>query len=115
MDMLASEEQRDEIAEEVAAGESVWWMTPGWVKFRHQVFKGWDQALANENFPRHSGGAVVLDAIGYMDTFMAENPEEFLDYSDWMGIPLIPYTVGLDRFKSLLIDQAEILSESVDS
>lgn len=115
MDMLVSQEQRDEIAEEVAAGEPVWWMTPGWVKFRHQVFKGWDQALANENFPRHSGGAVVLDAIGYMDSFMTENPEGFLDYSDWMGIPLIPYTVGLDRFKRLLTDQAEVLSESVYS
>jgi hypothetical protein len=26
------------------------------VKFRHYVFKGWDQGLANENFPRHTGG-----------------------------------------------------------
>ena len=113
MDMLVSEEQREAIAAEVAAGEPVWWMTPGWVKFRHQVFKGWDKALANENFPRHSGGAVVLDAIGYMDTFMAETPEEFLEYSDWMGIPLMPYAVDLDRFKKLLTDQAAILSDSV--
>ena len=113
--MLASEEERDKIAQEVAAGEPVWWMTPGWVKFRHQVFKGWDQALANENFPRHSGGAVVLDAIGYMDAFMTENPEGFLEYSDWMGIPLIPYAVKLDRLKRLLSDQAELLSESVDA
>ena len=42
-------------------------MTPGWVQFRHKVFKGWDKGLANENFPRHTGGAVVLDAIGFMD------------------------------------------------
>jgi hypothetical protein len=110
MDMLASEEQRNTIASEIAGGEPVWWMTPGWIKFRHEVFKGWDKALANENFPRHGGGAVVLDGIGYMDDFMAERPEEFLEYSDWMGIPLIPYTVTLDRFKKLLCDQAAILA-----
>ncbi|MFO7875204.1 MAG: DUF1638 domain-containing protein, partial [Desulfovermiculus sp.] len=46
MDMVASEEQREQIAHEVAGGEKVWWMTPGWIKFRHQVFKGWDKGLA---------------------------------------------------------------------
>ena len=102
MDMLASEEERDKIQEEVAGGEKVWWMTPGWVKFRHYVFKGWDKALANENFPRHTGGAIVLDAIGFVDKYMAEKPEEFLEYSDWMGIPIQPYPITLDRFKTLL-------------
>ncbi|MBI9083403.1 MAG: DUF1638 domain-containing protein [Desulfobacterales bacterium] len=109
MDMLADEAERNRIAEEVAGGEAVWWMTPGWVKFRKQVFKGWDKGLANENFPRHSGGAIVLDGIGYLDAYMAENPEEFLEYCDWMGIPMIPYPVTLDRFKSLLLDQAQTL------
>ena len=109
MDMLASEAERERIAAEVASGEKVWWMTPGWIKFRHKVFKGWDKGLANENFPRHSGGAVVLDGIGYLDTYMAEHPEDFLDYSDWMGIPIIPYPVSLDRFKMLLSEQAEKL------
>ncbi len=109
MDMLASEAERERIAAEVAGGEKVWWMTPGWIKFRHKVFRGWDKGLANENFPRHSGGAVVLDGIGYLDTYMAEHPEDFLDYSDWMGIPIIPYPVSLDRFKRLLTEQAEKL------
>jgi len=109
MDMIASQEDRDRIAQEVAGGEKVWWMTPGWVKFRHQVFKGWDQGLANENFPRHTGGAVVLDGIGFMDAYMNEHPEEFLEYCDWMGIPMQPYPVSLDRFKSLLLDQAKVL------
>ena len=109
MDMIASEAEREKIAAEVAGGEKIWWMTPGWIKFRHQVFKGWDKGLANENFPRHSGGAVVLDGIGYLDTYMAEHPEDFLDYSDWMGIPIIPYPVTLDRFKRLLTEQAEKL------
>jgi hypothetical protein len=109
MDMIASEAERQHIADEVAGGEKVWWMTPGWIKFRHKVFKGWDRGLANENFPRHSGGAVVLDGVGYLDTYMAEHPEDFLDYSDWMGIPIIPYPVTLDRFKTLLAEQAEKL------
>jgi hypothetical protein len=109
MDMIASEAERESIAAEVAGGEKVWWMTPGWIKFRHKVFKGWDKGLANENFPRHSGGAVVLDGIGYMDTYMAEHPEDFLEYSDWMGIPIIPYPVTLDRFKMLLAAQADKL------
>ena len=110
MDMLASAEERDKIAAEIAGGEPVWWMTPGWIKYKTQVFKGWDKALANENFPRHIGGAVVLDGIGYMDNFMAETPEEFLDYADWMGIPLTPYTISLDRFKNLLTKEAKALA-----
>ncbi len=109
MDMIASQSERDRIGQEMAGGEPVWWMTPGWIKFKKEVFKGWDQALANENFPKHTGGAIVLDAIGYMDEFMANDPEGFLGYSDWMGIPLIPYTVSLDRFKQLLLDQAQRL------
>ena len=109
MDMLASEAEREQIGQELAGGEPVWWMTPGWIKFRQQVFKGWDKGLANENFPRHSGGAIVLDAIGYLDNYMAEKSEEFLEYCDWMGIPMQAYPVTLDRFKSLLVDQAEKL------
>ena len=112
MDMIASEAEREEIAREVAGGEKVWWMTPGWVKFRHKVFKGWDKGLANENFPRHTGGAIVLDGIGFMDRYMTEKPEEFLEYADWMGIPMTPFPVTLDRFKSLLADQARRLSSA---
>ena len=109
MGMLASEAEREQITQEVAGGQKVWWMTPGWIRFRHQVFKGWDKGLANENFPRHTGGAIVLDTIGYVDQYMAEKPEEFLEYSDWMGIPIQGYTITLDRFKSLLLEQAKAL------
>ena len=112
MDMIASEEERKKIAQELAGGEKVWWMTPGWVKFRHYVFKGWDKGLANENFPRHTGGAIVLDAVGYIDRYMAERPEDFLEYSDWMGIPIQAYPITLDRFKSLLIEQANQLHKT---
>ena len=113
MDMVAGEDERDRIAQEVAGGELVWWMTPGWIKFRKDVFKGWDRGLANENFPRHTGGAVILDSIGYMDRYMEEKPEDFLEYSDWMGIPIIPYPVTLDRFESLLCDAAAKLKTEI--
>ena len=88
VDMLANETERNRIAQEIAGGEKVWWMTPGWIQFRHHVFKDWDKGLANENFPRHTGGAIVLDGIGYVDRYMGDHPEEFLEYSDWMGIPI---------------------------
>jgi hypothetical protein len=110
VDMLASEEERERIAQEIAGGEKVWWMTPGWIKFRYHVFKDWDQALANENFPRHTGGAIVLDAIGYVERHMTLHPEKFLEYSDWMGIPIQPYSITLHRFKSLLLEQANQLN-----
>ena len=113
MDMVAGKDERDRIAQEVAGGELVWWMTPGWIKFRKDVFKGWDRGLANENFPRHTGGAVILDSIGYMDRYMEEKPEDFLEYSDWMGIPIIPYPVTLDRFESLLCDAATKLKTEI--
>jgi hypothetical protein len=77
------------------------------------VFKDWDRAMANENFPRHNGGAVVLDGIGFMDDYMEKKPEAFLDYADWMGIPIQPVSVSLERFKSLLADAARKLSDGL--
>jgi hypothetical protein len=109
MDMIASEENRERIAREIVGDEPVWWMTPGWIRFRKQVFKGWDKGMANENFPRHSGGAVVLDGIGYLDKYMTDDPEGFLEYCDWMGIPMQAYPVTLDRFQSLLVQGANKL------
>ncbi|MBW1944815.1 MAG: DUF1638 domain-containing protein [Deltaproteobacteria bacterium] len=111
MDMIAGETEREQIAQELAGVEKVWWMTPCWIEYRHQVFEGWDKGIANENFPKHTGGAIVLDGIGYVDKYMAEKPEEFLEYCDWMGIPIQGYSVPLDHFKSLLLDQAKILME----
>ena len=109
MGMLASDDELKQITEEIAGGEPVWYMTPGWVKYRTQVFQGWDRGVANENFPRHTGGAIVLDGIGYLDKYMEENPEEFLEYCDWMGIPMQAYPVSLDRFKGLLTDALNVL------
>ncbi|MBL0701922.1 MAG: DUF1638 domain-containing protein, partial [Desulfosarcina sp.] len=109
MGMLASDEEMKQIADEMASGEPVWFMTPGWVKYRKQVFKGWDKAIANENFPRHTGGAIVLDGIGYLEKYMEEHPEEFLEYCDWMGIPMQAYPITLDRFKRLLTEALKVL------
>jgi hypothetical protein len=98
VDMLMSEEEREFVNE----GKDVYWLTPGWMKYRHQVFQGWDKGLANENFPKHSGGAIMLDSVGFFDEMMRDNPEEILEFSDWMGIPIEPYPVTLDRLLGLL-------------
>jgi len=111
MGMLASDDELKRIRLEIAGGEAVWFMTPGWVKYRTQVFKGWDKGTANENFPRHTGGAVVLDAIEYLDNYMNEHPEEFLEFCDWMGIPMQAYPVTLERLKGLLSEQLAMQSK----
>lgn len=112
MGMLASDDEMKKITMELG-GEAVWFMTPGWIKYRKQVFKGWDKAIANENFPRHPGGAVVLDGIGFLDQYMAEQPEDFLDYCDWMGITMQAYPITLDRFKGLLAEALTELNHSI--
>ena len=101
IDMLASKEEREKIAQ----GKDVYWLTPGWMKYRHYVYQDWDKGLANENFPKHSGGAIMIDAVGYFDELMGKCPEEILEFSDWMGIPIQAYKVSLDRLKSLLLEQ----------
>jgi len=104
MDMLASERQRDEISE----GKKIWWLTPGWVIYRNHVFQDWDKGKANENFPQHTGGAVLLDGIGFWDKYCQEHPEKILEFSDWMGIEIRPHKITLDRFKNLLLEQQEL-------
>jgi hypothetical protein len=108
IDMLASDEERERISD----GQDIYWLTPGWMKYRHYVYQGWDKGLANENFPKHTGGAFMLDGVGFFDEMMRSKPEEILEFSDWMGIPLAPYPVTLDRFLSLLSDEVELVSKS---
>ena len=97
VDMLASLKER----EELAGPEKVHWLTPGWLKYWDFIFKDWDIGKANEMFPYYDK-AVVLDAVGYFDQLMAEDPEKILRISDWMRIPLESVVVSLDRLRSLM-------------
>jgi hypothetical protein len=98
VDMLAGAEEREKIRD----GEKVFWLTPGWIIHRDYVFQDWDRGKANETFPQHTGGAVVLDSIGFWDDYSARHPERLLEFSDWMGIPIRPHKVSLSRLKRLL-------------
>jgi len=98
MDMLASESQR----EQISGGQKVLWLTPGWIIYRDYVFQDWDKGKANENFPQHTGGAVLLDSIGFWERYSEEHPEKILAFSDWMGIEIRPHKITLDRLKNLL-------------
>ncbi|RKY11242.1 MAG: hypothetical protein DRP65_04820 [Planctomycetota bacterium] len=100
MDMLADEKQRDQISK----GKKTWWLTPGWIIYRSHVFQDWDKGKANENFPQHTGGAVLLDGIDFWDKYCQEHPEKILEFSDWMGIEIRPYKITLDRLKNLFTD-----------
>jgi hypothetical protein len=100
IDMLASESQRQQIS----GGQKVWWLTPGWIIYRHYVFQDWDKGKANENFPQYTGGAVLLDGIDFWDKYCQEHPEKVLEFSDWMGIEIRPYKIALNGLKNLLSD-----------
>ena len=104
VDMLASIEEREKIGQ----GRKIYWLTPGWMKYRSYVYQGWDKGLANENFPKHTGGAIMLDAIGFFDQLISVNPYEILEFSDWMGIPIDPCSITLDRFKVMLLDAVRL-------
>lgn len=103
LDMLASVEERENLAD----GQKVWFCTPGWLKYREMVFKGWDKANANENFPQYTGGGIMLDGIDFFDQYAMDHVEEILDFSDWASIPLESRPVGLERLKHVLIEALE--------
>ncbi len=101
VDMLADKEQR----EEIAAGERIYWLTPGWLQHWSFIFKDWDAAMANETFPQHDK-AILLDALGFFDEYAADRPERVLEISDWIKIPIEPYPVSLERLKCILVEAA---------
>jgi len=101
VDMLADAAQR----EDIAAGEKVYWLTPGWIANWKFIFKDWDRGKANETFPQNSR-AVLLDGIGYYDELIQKDPELLLGFSDFMKIPVEPYPVSLDRLRNLLKEQS---------
>jgi len=103
-DMLVGEKERKEIAENIAEGEKVYWLTPGWILYSDEIFQEWDRAKANETFPKYTGGAILLDGIGFWENYVSEHPEKVLEFSDWMGIRIQPYKITLERFKNLLLE-----------
>ena len=105
IDMLASDDDRERYAQ----GKRIYWLVPGWIEFRKNVFLEWDDGKANETFPANDA-AVLLDSVGYYEKLAAEDPEKLLAFSDWMGIHIEPLEITLDRFKGLLEDCVEILS-----
>ena len=99
IDALASYGDLKELAGEVEP----YWLTPGWMDNWKLIFQGWDHGLANETFPKH-GRAALLDPFGVYEEYVENKPEQLLEFSDWMGIPIEPVPVGLDRLKGLLAD-----------
>ena len=97
VDMLTNRKERQELA----GGQKVYWLTPGWLQHWDFIFKDWDAGKANEMFPAHDK-AVVLDAPGYYDELMEESPEKILAISDWMKLPIEALPVSLERLKGLL-------------
>lgn len=105
IDMLASEDERDEIA----AGRRVYWLVPGWIEYKKNVFLEWDLGKANETFPSNDV-AILLDPVNYYEKLVEEEPEKLLEFSDWMGISIEPVPVTLDRLKGFLTDCREAMS-----
>jgi hypothetical protein len=96
-DMLADKETR----KSAENGRKVYWLTPGWMDKKDEIFGHWDQGKANETFPMNDT-AVLLDPLDYFNHLSIEDPETLLGFSDWMQIGIEPYPVTLERLSSLL-------------
>ncbi len=110
IDMLASRQQRKEIS----AGQHVYWLTAGWLKYWKRIFQDWDPGKANETFPQNDK-AVLLDPLGIYDQYISNYPDKLLEFSDWMRLPIEPYPVSLDRLKGLLLDEMRAIREQGDA
>lgn len=98
VDMLADSEER----ENIAGRDKIYWLTMGWLLFWKVIFKDWDAGKANETFPQHDK-AVLLDPANFFEKFCEEHPEQVLEFSDWMKIPIEPHPVTLERLKTILL------------
>jgi hypothetical protein len=109
MDMIASEDQRNAIAAEVAGGEPLWWMTPGWVKFRKQVFKGWDKAAS---FVTDGCGASTVCGSLAAETALGKTPEQLADVTGETILAILGVFPEEDRHCAFLA--AETLHAALD-
>jgi len=50
----------------------------------------------------------MLDAVGFHDKVMEDEPEKLLEFSNWMGIRIEPHRITLDRLRSLFLDQIKL-------
>lgn len=100
IDILASIDER----EKIRAGNKVYWLCPGWLKYWKQIFKDWDAGKANETFPQHDK-AVILDSVGVYEKYSADSPEKLLELADWMKLSIEAHKITLNRFKRLLLDK----------
>lgn len=110
VDMICAREERDRIS----GGDKVYWLTPGWLKYWKIIFQDWDHGKANETFPKNDR-AILLDAVDIYNEYAATCPEKLLEFSDWMGIPIVPHPVDLTRLKNLLSEVAGQYTEVVRS
>jgi len=80
----------------IEVGRKIYWLTPGWMKYKQYVYQGWDKGLANENSPN-----TLAEPLCWM---LSDKPEGILEFSDWMGIPIEPYVVSFGRLKGSLME-----------
>jgi hypothetical protein len=105
IDMLADAQQREELAQ----GDSVLWLSPGWMdnwKRIYQEYLGWDAADANMNFPGYYRKAILLDPepLGLFDHWAEREPRKILEFADWTRLPVESRPVTLERLKRLLLE-----------
>jgi hypothetical protein len=101
-DMLADKKTRGD----AEGGRKVYWLTPGWIEQKDEIFGEWDQGKANQTFPMNDT-ALLLDSLDYFNQKSIENPEAILGFSDWMQIGIEPYSVTLERLGRLLKEALE--------
>ena len=106
IDMLATAEERKRIA----GDQRIYWMTMGWLLYWRYIFRDWDVGKANETFPQNDK-ALILDPSNAFEKYSGEKPEEVLEFSDWMGVPIEAHPVSWERIKGLLIQARDRIAE----
>jgi hypothetical protein len=102
MDMLASEAERERIAADVANGEKVWWMTPGWIKFRHKVFKGGTRGWPTKIFPGIPVAPWFWMESDIWKPIWPNTPKHFWSIPTGWASPLSPIQLPLTALKCCL-------------
>jgi len=113
-DMLAGPQDRQRISH--GRQDRILWFTPGWLKSWKTIYQeyfGWDDADANANFPGFYDKIIVLDALGVAEEYTTQRADEVLELFDWTGLTVEFHPIGLDRFRTLLLESLVAQSEPV--